>query len=347
MKILLLTTYPIESYPFELNKCITRFHFFAYIIFNYLKKIKGVDLTLKQLHPFYNHINLTDLEFDSADHALLIEDNGFYKSYDLYKVLKKKIIGAKASINLYNKYVSNEDIYFYIFPVQTNFPNGFNLICPVDHILYNPNKSSDILSIIIGDDNKNSSSQKQNVLQQINNISDNTFERIIIKNMTDFKFKIKDSKFDFINLEYINCYYDLINEFTKSHIYIVTSPLQDEYLLYELSMCNVLIVSYKDFIPLNLIEFLDIFVYTTDLLPIDQIIKKIFTHNIRLKLIKSNLTWKDNVKKIYQQLSKFKHIQENINQDLNLDEQIKKNNENDQIIKTNNIDLSKFVYLQS
>jgi hypothetical protein len=116
----------------------------------------------------------------------------------------------------------------------------------------------------------------------------------------------------------------------------VTNPLIDETILYELGLCNTVIVSPKNYVSKKSIELLEIIIFENTL-PWDKIIDKLNDINIRNKVIDNENTWENGVKLIYDQLDNFDTSKKKINKITRSSKLAERNKELELQIKNRNL----------
>ncbi len=106
-----------------------------------------------------------------------------------------------------------------------------------------------------------------------------------------------------INDKYI---LDIYNKYKKAHIFFVTHPIDNEYMLYELSMANVLIVSPLKYVSEKSIKLLDIITYS-DIISWDVIFDKLATKSNKHEYTPENVP-PEGINQIIKTLQNFNKI---------------------------------------
>ena len=321
MKILLISNYTTK----DENDLKSRFDILSYSIYNYLKKYDDIEIICEKCIVNNRSSRLNKLLekkiYENVDHAILIDPEGFFYKPSLFiRNLRKYVYGAICSIKLNSKYSGGEDILFYFNENLLNKRiNSYPLGWMTNDKYLKPNKRPNTINILLG---------KKCFDIHLNLIRKDKTKRILgdvfnfIKNNKTMKFRIKqldinksllyyspETSIEFKNKNGIFDEYKVISE---SNIYFVTNPLIDETILYELGLCNTVIVSPKNYVSIKTIELLEIIIYENTL-PWDKIIDKLNDNDIRDKIIENGNTWENGIKLVYNKLNNFDISKKKIN----------------------------------
>lgn len=283
MKILILTSYPIHT----LEHLSSHFHTIAYAICKYLSiNHPNIELVFDQCcqkgraptlaKSVDHHI------YPSADHALLIENKGFYcRTNRFVHRLRKFVSGAICSIGLTSNHLGPEDILFHL---NSNGLVGRKhtqlLDWKVDHSLVQPFKQDDTLNILLDINND------EQILTQINDFitTSNTVLQINVSHLQDI-----------IHFPYS----DLLDIINETDIFFTINKSVDESLLYFMGMANVVIVGPSTILSQRSYRLLDVVdlphLYGSYVIYWDKIIMATNNVNTRSSLINNGFTWESGV----------------------------------------------------
>jgi len=174
MKILILTTYRVRHKIIKPNECTDKFQLYTYLLCKQLSNYDNIQLIYDEccIGGRGASINSTveSYTYPQADHAILIDDMGFYKRIPLFiRKLRLVITGAICCISNFKTHRGGEDISFYFNSNRELNKNVLKWICD-DKILY-PNKKDDnkICILVSGPPQRYYLKKKDNT----NNIIDN------------------------------------------------------------------------------------------------------------------------------------------------------------------------------
>lgn len=268
MKVLLLTSYNITKYPFDITKCKTKFQVFAALIYKYLSAYEDVEIITMECPPNCKDLRLITCVIPQIDHALFIENDGFLNRHpEFLKQIRKYTAGLICGISMYAKNISKqEDYVFHLLPQDLKLDKFIYLNYPVDDVLFKPTRYSKKLEFMIGGNTTNCIDKFDitplitlHVMNFINknNTVDINVKKIFIDHMEIYN-----------NVTQKNIYvnntinYDMPFDYNSTNIYFVSSKFEQPYFLYELSMLNVLIVAPENYLPKSLVNQLSILTYS-------------------------------------------------------------------------------------
>jgi hypothetical protein len=292
MNVLLLIKSDINLISIE--DCKTRAEFFAY--------------TIKSLLPDYINVviqncnrNINNAQYD---YIIYINETGFYyESNQFIKNIKNiknsnkdcKII----SFGLSNKFYTFEDIMFGITQNITNTKYTY-LYPPLDADLY-ISRTTDYFCIFFDHTQKLYDNQIITICEVMKKLND---INVIICTINTSTINYYNLDLELIETMNFDSYLDYITELSKANLYFVTNICADIYKLYELSMCNIPIVSHELYIPKYIIEELEIYTYPhVNNINWVNVFNKLETFNIRDKLIINDYSWMNVISVITNELN--------------------------------------------
>jgi hypothetical protein len=266
MKILILSN--CNNYnPIEISDCKTRTEMFLFLIKQYFDNIGDTELTFKKCYPHLNTQQLNNKLHNypkSFDHIMFVNSRGFYDThisfYDKLRELAKYSVSSFCDCIKFSLY---EDITFTM-DKCTYHKKLSTILPPLDPNLYIPNKSKTELYVLL---------HRQPLLVNIYNTDIpyilKQIETLIEKG-TEVKIGLIDQKsIDFINTngdiqnsQNFNSYIDFIQEIAKANLFFITHKFTDKFALYEIAMCNTLMISKTNFIDKYLVDELLIYTYS-------------------------------------------------------------------------------------
>jgi len=306
MKLLILTTYPIDIYELDISKCTDKYQIITCIVYKYLTQNHKDDITItiKQCIPkgtdssFYQLLLKYENTYPDVDHILFIDNMAFYSRItNMKKILEKTTSGLITSIGSTNINMGAEDILFYTCPSSLSCrQNTINIGYVSDPTIYTSKQNTQELYFCL-DSTINNSISKQ-VVDFASNNSTLLNSNIIVKRL--FNQGCELINFDG-TCQIMSCsnYVDIIDEYSKINIFFVTGQNIDYQLLVDLAMCNVLIVSHEQYLNKTIANSLSAITYIGNKIPWTTIISQLNTHNSRDYLIKNNMTWESATDKIY------------------------------------------------
>lgn len=272
----------------NIQNCKTRMEFFVYTLSTLLPNV-----SLKNCSQNLNNI--------SVDHTIFVSETGFYyENNNLLKNIRQFTKYTVSTLALSGKFYTCEDI---MFGLTRNTLNSKYIYVkpPLDQDLYIA-RSTDLYYIYFDDKKELYNLQMINMSETIKKLDINN--TIILCSISNEVITYYDIDMNLIQTLNFDSYLDYINEISKANLYIVTSTCSDIYKLYELSMCNVLIVSHDTYIPKNIVDELNIYTYTNiDNVNWPNIFEVSEEFNIREKLCM--YTWSNMTSIMLNELSKY------------------------------------------
>ena len=301
MKILIL----INNDYCELNNvdgCKNRNDFFVFMLKTHFMALENVEIIIQKCYPYINmnlisNNNLTLNNFPLVDQIIFVDEIGFYKKDKFFiEYLKKYSNNFVCSISISPKFYFGEDIMFGF--MEDSINNNYHFVKPpCEKLIYLPIKEENNIYILM--------SKSQNIYKKNNSMEINFILESIKKNFKkDTLFVlhvglINTTSVDFINMEneiintkIFHSYIEYINEIAKSNIYILTDNCDDVYRLYELSMCNTLILANIKFITNKIQTELKILTYDLNI-EWSEIFEKIIDIDTRSFLINNYYSWEN------------------------------------------------------
>lgn len=301
MKILIVSNCNNPD-PTKLEDCTTRIELFVLLLKIHLSNIDGIELLVMKCYPYLTikptHTNLYINQFPITDHTLFIDETGFYKKnatfFDqLRKVTKYSIFTFCNHI----KFSTCEDITF-TFAKNTHDNKVVCIPPPLNDVIYAPRKDTDSIYILLNKPSQLARTNDTNIpfiLKKISKLVSN-------ESNTNIIFKIGlidhhsvdyiDTENNIIETKEFPMYIDFIYELSKANMFFITSLSVDTYLLYELAMCNTLIIAKNPYIDKHIVDELKVYTYDTKF-KWDEIFKSLLTYNIRSELIDNKCSWGD------------------------------------------------------
>lgn len=281
-----------------LEDCKTRSEFFAYMIKSLLPDyataiIKNCNQNIKNISS-------------RVDYIIYINDTGFYyENQNFIKNIKqlnnqpfKYII---SSFGISNKFYTNEDVMFGLTKNDSN-DKYIYIPPPVNEDLYTL-RDTDYFCILFDNTQKIYDTLMVSICDIMKKVDDNN--NIIICTINASVINYYDLELNLIETIYFDSYLDYINELSKVNLYVLTNTCSDTYKLYELSMCNIPILSHASLVPKNIVDELEIYTYS-QINEIDwpTILNKSEAFNVREKLIMNNYSWTNAITIIINEFNK-------------------------------------------
>lgn len=303
MKLLILSNCN-NSNPINLEDCMTRNELFILLLKFNLNNFDNVELFTGKCNPRlcikhnrYSNGN----KFPFVDHTLFIDDYGFRKRHDTFiNEIKKTTKCSISTLVCGEKFSTIEDITF-VFGDKTSDNKLTFIKPPLDEYIYAPRKDKNIIYILLEkpfplmnrqDNDMHFVLPKIQKLILKNNGNDLIFKiGIISKNSVDFI----DMSGDVVETKSFDMYIDFIYEISKANIFILTNKCIDTYFLYELAMCNTLIISKVNLIDKCTCDNFKIYTYH-DKLKWDDIFGLLLAYDARQFLLNNDHTWNNMIK---------------------------------------------------
>lgn len=320
MRVLILTTYPIDRYVFDKSRCETRSQLFAYNIYKYLIQ-KDVEVEIEQCFPTIKSSHMRNKllrkTFPKVDHVLLVEEKGFYFRPDRYvDKLRTTTNGLIAELSIIPKYISRDVVKFCLGPKYNSLKCSKYLGITLDEFALFPVDNIDTINLLVDKNVDNES-----IYAQLKNFADNNKKDIVVNiyrwTYEDYeKYNNQTTDIEVVDVESILDHY---NVYSKIDMYFLNHKVDDEYKLYELGMANVMIVSPKEYIRQHLVDILDPVVYTSSKIPWKDVFLKYNGFNIRDTLLEKEMVWSKSVDEIYEYMVDYVPPIRKKNINLNLD----------------------------
>lgn len=279
-----------------IEDCKTRAEFMAYTIKSLLPDY--MTITIKNCNQNINNIQI--------DFIMYINETGFYyetcqfaKNINNITILNKNC--KVLSFGISNKFYTIEDIMFGI--TQSTINDKYMYVYPpLNEDLY-ISRNTDYFCIFFDYTQNIYDPQIMAICEIMKKLSADI--NVIICTINTRMINYYDLDLNFIETMTFDSYIDYINELSKANLYFVTNICSDVYKLYELSMCNIPIISHELCIPKNIVDELDIYTY----LHINNInwitiFYKLQNFNIRSKLIMNNYSWINFISTLINEISK-------------------------------------------
>lgn len=302
MKILLLTTFPINTTPFILNNCRDPFQTFSYFLYQYLGHIADVEIMTVFIKGKTNKFNthVQKIIYPYVNHTILIDDKGFYsRGKDFLLNIRKYTSGLVCSIASTSNYYGGEDIMYYIDSRSLKCPNTICIKYPINDT--KKNKVLNEINIL--------TEQDDTIFNDIMAFAQKSKEYITF-NIYSIQFLhgnylITDTKNDKQNLL---TYGQFIKKLNKYHYYFATFTKPDIHLLYQLHLNNITIVSKNELMLFERKKQFSVIGHNKDI-PWKTVIE---TLNIYKKEYNKEMynEWSDIVMQIYNNL--YEHYMTNI-----------------------------------
>lgn len=266
MKLLLLTTFPVNEMELTLDNCKRQYHIFTFMLNKYLSEYDDLDITIKQCSlpgQSDKYIKLVEKEeFPETDFAILVDNRGFYKRVSLFsEKLREKVKYAMCTMSASNATIGSEDILFYMRPFGRRKKHHCKYIgWACDHTLCRPRQNKNKLRILIDHnyygphEQMNKNDMTDTITKQICNYIKTlkTDKEIIIRRFV--KGGVETVDINNINEQekYVQgsglSYTDACDEYSKTDIFFVTHMECMGLSVLECAMAGALIVTPKGFI---------------------------------------------------------------------------------------------------
>ncbi len=292
MKVLLLTTYRVNTIPFNIQQCQDRYQLLAYHIYTTLQQDSNIEVILGET-PHRGHASVLNramlsYEVPTVDHAIIIDDKAFHKRSTMFlKVLRKTVSGSISSIGLSSVYNGGEDILFYFNTIGAlHRPNTICLGWSCDPSVMPVHKYDNEIIIILdgikrGSETKDDdrlfqlTSQLRAFVERHHETLPTTIRRYLGAGIMESGLQQDLSFQEQERYKIIRLY----REFGDAHVFLVTNKNPDYHLLYELAFCNVIIVAPKDYVHHQVVNDLQIVTYDGFDIPWRKVGDRMSTHN--------------------------------------------------------------------
>jgi len=285
MKILLLSNCN-NSNPSKLDDCITKTELMIYLIKQHIQEIPDIKLITSKCYPTLSNSKLNC--YPLVDHIIFINPTGFYNIKNkFYNQIKNNSKYTISTICDNIKFSTYEDITFTI--DQCTYHNKLaHMVPPLDTLIYAPRQENNILCVLL--------SRPPIMMDLYNTDIPYILEKFI---KTKFNVPVKIGLIDQKSVDWIDAdgnisettnfelYIDFVYEISKANIFFLTHKSLDKFLLYELSMCNTLIVSKDINIEHHLTKELSIYAYDEEF-KLADILDTAIIHDIRPSLMETS-----------------------------------------------------------
>ena len=298
MKVLLLFNCSSNYYINDLDDCCTRTELFIFMIKTYMKEFPNINLSIKKCYLDVDmkttFKNPTINNIPKSDHIILVDDIGLYGTYPTFIEYLKLHTGSVSTIVRHSKFYGGEDNQF----TYNHLPihSCSHYIKPaIDDLIYYPRKEHKYIYVLL---NKK---PNYDMIKQLLYLDKNYKCKIGIINTKSVKFiEIKDTCYEIIDTIKFAIYIDYVYELSKATIFIISEPIHDIYILYELAMCNTLPVIKCGSVQNNIISELDLCTYDDDI-NWKHILDR--DYDRRSYLIKHNYNWHNLLSVIFSQIT--------------------------------------------
>lgn len=274
-----------------MDTCKTRIEFFACMIQMILPNV-----TIKNSSQRINNTQ-------NIDHIIFINETGFYyENKNLINNFKQISKTGVSTFAISNKYFTNENIMFGITKNISN-PKYIYTLPPLNNDIY-INRQNSCITIHFDICKELYNDTMVKFCESIKNL--NLDFDIMFCSLNTKMVNYYDINLNLIETIVFETYIDYVNEISKANMFIITNICNDIYKLYEYCMCNVLILSNDTFIPKNIIDELNVFVYgNINEINWGNVFDIMHNLNIRNTMIMEGYTWDsfvniiiDNIKKL-------------------------------------------------
>lgn len=309
MKILLLITGSLDP-----SLCEDRFNLYPFIISKYLEDLDNEVIIQRSIPKIPSNKKNIDFNIDGEyDHIILIDKDGFSnRNINYLKYLKKISKYSVTTICQNNTNYIGEDALFYFATDSTSKKETIKLPISCEEKLFIPRQHRDSLYFLLDKRHCNDiyNDQYEYIFSEVIKIMENNISKdinFIIKRL------IKDNEIEEYNIEKhtfmkksFENYMEYIEELKSIDVYFATNNAIDEILLYELAMCNIIIIINDNYtISKKSKDLLGILTYNIIDIPWDKINDRFKTNFIRNGLIDNNHTWRSTTDIINTKMKEF------------------------------------------
>lgn len=319
MKILLLTTFPLNKKKLELSNCMELYHIYTYFIYYELKHRNNIQVLLQKVPRAKECQNNPKLEkllkFPEVDHCFLIDNRGFfYRPEWFFEILRPMVKKCIATISDNIRFVGPEDVLFFQVPARKKPPHSHYIGWATSPRLCKPAQKKDQIRILIdhlyyGTKSKDmiNSDKTMDISKKAFEFAKNSKKMIEIRRLciggaetlTEQNYKVKTKYVQNGGMSYEKA----CEEYSQSDVYFVTHKESMGLTVLECAMAGALIVSPKGYIKQGLLSPLHHIEYD-DKIPWVKIIKNINHKKARDAASKYN--WKMLCDRMLRYFNKFK-----------------------------------------
>jgi hypothetical protein len=315
MKITILAKYN-ENAPNDINNCITRYQYYAYLIYKHLISYDLIVVNFMRLPPkgtnLINNHYLTTYKINDADHVIIADPKGCYsRSHKFIDKLQESVSGAIVGISNNNIYYSGEDKLFYFDKIVSPRKNTFHIGWLIDKKEIYPNDDGKI-NILIQKPSNNLHKNMEKYQNMVNSIS----EFINNNDNTNFEFGIYENNryHDLLTDEkiFLPNYESKLEIIRRTNIYFITSNSFDREFMLDLGMANAMVVSKKNMVRKDLTKLIDC-VFFDKFINWQKIIEKLNNIKSRVNLLSNGVSATNSISNIYSHLvayTDFRNIEE-------------------------------------
>ncbi|QKF94145.1 hypothetical protein QKU48_gp0687 [Fadolivirus algeromassiliense] len=324
MKILIIC----KTDPANINfveDCKSREDIFIYFIKNYLidNTINDIEFVMEKcfinikLNPDYK-TTLTKHKY--VDHIIFINDIGF-KNTNITFIRYLRNIASTSILSLCNnyKYYCGENT---LISFNKNIKEDKLLYIkpPLNSDLYSERKQKDHIFILLQKADNLHEAYYNELIMILNKI------KILVNNNKNFSFTLGlinkkvidyiDTDMTLLQTKIFESYIDYVYEISRANMFFIYFPIIDIYSMYEIAMCNTLIISKIGFIEKPICNELKIMTYNTDFNWSD-IFKQMSIYKQHDILLSNNYSWENFMEKLINYLGNTQINIKSINQSYN------------------------------
>ncbi|ARF11435.1 hypothetical protein Klosneuvirus_1_292 [Klosneuvirus KNV1] len=286
----------------NIEDCKNRNEIFTFLLKSYLIKMainNNFEIEVMKCFPYLEYKKTKTILFPKVDHIIFIDEKGFYdKNLNFINYLHKFAKYTVSTICKNSKYLAGEDLMFNY--IKCDIPDNkvVNVKPPCDKFLYDSRKEEDIIYILFNEPEspfdiiQPKITEKKQILSELKAImEENPTTQFKFASINTKLIKFIDNDNNILEIKQFVSYTDYIYELSKANIYFMNDKCQDIYKLYELSMCDTLIVTNNKYISDTLKNELEIISFDK-FIDWKIIFDKINNFSIRTKLI-ADYTWEN------------------------------------------------------
>lgn len=339
----------------NIEDCKNRNEIFVFLLKSYLIKIadkNNLEVDVIKCFPNMKYKKMKINLFPKVDHIIFVDEKGLYDAdYHFIHYLRKFAKYTVSTICKNSKYLAGEDIMFNYIKCNINNDKIINVNPPCDTNLYNSRKEEGLIYILFNepetvfDKLHPMIAERIKILSELKTImEDNPTTLFKIASINTHMIKIIDANNNILDTIQFKSYIDYIYELSSANMYFMADKCHDIYKLYELSMCNTLIISNIKYINTSIKNELDIITFGQSVdweIIFERISEKVNKCSTRIKL--NNYTWENMIDIMIDSFTKHMLLYKNDiidnNNQLNKIQHINSNN----IAK---IDTSQHIFIQ-